>query len=545
MTDNNTYAPQEVDLSVLWRGIRRRLGWILGAAALLAVLTYFWSRSQPPVYGASATLIASGNQNSDGALGGALVRAPSLPEGAIQQAMQSTLIIEPLLKKLQNEASIPAAEKEQLILKLTDELSAQRLNTITLTSRLDQNSGGAGIYTVSARAGTPESVATLANLASQSLLNWDRDRAVENVRRAAAGYRAQLAQVDQQLADQSVDTLERQTLIARRTTLQTSLANVTILEDATVGVLSRLSNAVQPAQPLAPKPFRNAVLAALLTTLLGLGITAAMILFDRTVRGEDDLLPLNLPTLATIPRLRQRDIVFSGIVRAARQAGLYEAIGFLRVNLLTSLQNRVKPIIMVTSTSPGEGKSSLTATLADGFAASGQRVLIIDADLRRGTQESVWKKFNEAGQWHQLSGTGGVRTAREAFENPANVEVLQVEPNVDMLPAGNSVHDSLSLLNKADIAGALELWRTNYDVVIIDSAPLLALADGLVIGAYADAVLMVAEYGRTNVQAVRQAVRRGERGGLKILGAVINKVDVRDENTYGYSYGYSAKNGVK
>jgi Mrp family chromosome partitioning ATPase len=82
-------------------------------------------------------------------------------------------------------------------------------------------------------------------------------------------------------------------------------------------------------------------------------------------------------------------------------------------------------------------------------------------------------------------------------------------------------------------------------VILIDSAPLLALPDGLVIGAHVDAVLMVCEYGRTNVQSVRNALRRAERAGLKLLGCVINKSDAREEKSYGYAYAYKAKENIQ
>ncbi|THF69527.1 succinoglycan biosynthesis protein exop [Deinococcus sp. Arct2-2] len=537
---------REINLSTLWRGLQRRLFWILGTALVLALATYFWSRAQAPVYVASATLISANSGSSDPVLGGATVKAPPLPEGAVQQALQSTQVIVPLITAFSTQEGVSAEEKARITKNLNLELSEQRLKTVTLVSRIDQFSGGNGIYTLNARAQTPEAATSLANLASQALRDWDGDRAKESIRRAAAGFRAQLGQLDEQLGEQNtLSTLERQTLIARRANLQSSLANVIILEESAVGVLSRLSDAVQPRAPQSPKPLRNAVLAGLLGLLLSAGIVALITVLDRTIRNEDDLLSLNLPTLAVVPRLRQRDILLTGIVRAARQAGLYEAIGFLRVNVLTALQGKQHPILMITSTAPGEGKSSLTATLADGFASSGQRVLIIDADLRRGTQQAVWEKFNEAGQWHQLVGTGGARSTREAFQNPENVQVLQVEDNVDMLPAGPSMHDSLSLLNQADLGKALGHWRQSYDLILIDSAPLLALADSLVLGEHADAVLMICEYGRTPAQSVRAALRRAERGGLKIMGCVINKSDAREDKSYGYSYSYKARGEVK
>lgn len=533
---------QEIDLSVLWRGIQRRLPWILGLSLLVGLGTYFWFKSQPPVYAASATLIATGTAaNGNDPLTGATIKAPPLPEGALAQAMQSTAVLNPLIASLKTSSQIGTAEKQRLIDNLNRELSAQRLRTVNLSARVDQYSGGSGIYTVTGKARTADAAAQLANLASQTLLGWDRSRALDNIRRAQTGFRAQLAEIDNQLRQMSADSVERQTLIARRANVQSSLTQVGILENSATGVLSPLSTAVAPLQPESPKPLRNAVLVTLLTLLLGTGVVALMTILDRTIRNEDDLVNLGLPTFATVPRLRQRDIVFSGIVRAARNAGLYEAIGFLRVNVEAALHGKQHPVLMITSTVPGEGKSSVTATLADGLAASGERVLIIDADLRRGTQEAVWQKFNETGQWHQLVGQGGVRTTPEALANPQNVQVLQVESNVDMLPAGTGMHDSLSVFNQADIASALALWRVHYDIILIDSAPLLALADGLVVGKHADAVIMVTEYGRTNLQGLKNAMRRAERSGLSIAGVVINKADTREEDNYGYSYSYAVK----
>ena len=525
---------QEIDLEALWRGIRRRLVWISLLALLGAAAVYLLSSRQRPVYESSTSMIASNTQTQDGLVGGSGIKAPPLPEGALNQALQSTQVITPLLASIQTDSIFSAPEKSRLSNKLQTELRQQKLQTLDLTSRLDLN--GNGIYTLAAQADTALGAQRLADLASKALLDWDRGRASQNIVKALADYQAQLAQTDQQLANGGQTPVERQTIITRRARVQDQITQVTIFQKSISGVLSPLAGAVVPLTSVAPKPLRNALLTALLVGLLGIGVAALLTVLDRTIRSEDDLLALNMPTLGTLPRLRKRDIVFSGIVRAARQAGLYEAIGFLRVNLLTAFPQQSHPIIMVSSTIPGEGKSSLTATLADGFASSGNRVLIIDADLRRGTQSEVWEKFNQQGKWRQLCGEGGARTTQEAFVHPQNVQVLQAEENVDVLPAGPSVQDSLSLLNQADIGTALKSWRQHYDIILIDSAPLLALADGLIVGVHADGVLMVVEHGKTSTQAIRTAIRRAERAGLKIMGFVINKSDTIHDVGYTYDY---------
>lgn len=545
----NTIPPagtdQELDLGELWRGIRRRAPGILLATLALGAGTYVISKNKPPVYSASASVISSNTASTgnDSLLTGAIYKASPLPEGAIPQAVQSTQVIRPLMQSIRQSKDIPAAEKARIVENLQRELRAQDLQTINISSRVEQYSGGNGIYTLTAKARTPEAAAAVANLTSKALLDWDQERALQSIRRAEAGFKAQLSQIDAQLDDQT-NAVERETLVARRANVTSSLATVSVLRDSITGVLTPLSEAVAPLQPDSPRPLRDAILASLLGLLLSTAGAALFTIFDRTVRREDDLLALDLPVLASIPRIKPRAVAVAGIVRAARQAGLYEAIGFLRVNLLSKLQDYPRPIIMVTSTAPGEGKSSVAATLADGFASSGMRVLIIDTDLRRGTQEAVWKKFNESGQW-RVAGPNGARSVREALMRPHDIQPLRVADNIDLLPRGEAIHDSLTKFDQADIGEAFRIWQQRYDVILVDSAPLLALADGLIIGKYVDGIILVTEYGHTPLQGVRNALRRARSSELNILGAVINKADSQENESYSYSYTYGMQQSKK
>lgn len=530
----------EIDLGTLWRGIRRQLPWILLTAAVLALGVYFWSRLQPPVYEASSSLITTGNGNGNvGSLGGTLVTAPPLPEGALQEALQGPLVLGEVIRRVRTDTRLAPEVRSELADNLQKELRQRKVTTIDLASRLD--TGGSGIYTITAQGPTAQAATLLTDITTEALLNWDKGRALSNVERAESGLRAQMTEIDRQLNSGSVSGLERQTLIAARATVERNLAQAAIQAQGTAGSLERVAPAVPPLQPVSPKPLRNAVLTSLLVLLLGGGIAALRTVLDRTVRNEDDLLTFGLPTLGVIPRLRKRDIVFNGIVRAAREAGLYEAVGFLRVNLLTRLGNHPGQRVMISSTSPGEGKSSLTATLADGLSTSGQRVLIIDADLRRGTQQEVWDKYEREHSWCQLTGVGGARTFQDALRNPENVQVMQAEPNVHVLPAGPGIHDSLVLLNRLDLGELLRQWSQSYDVVLVDSPPLLALADGLVLGKHMDAVLIVAEAGQTSLQNVRQVLRRARGAELPVLGFILNKVAVSAQEAKLYGYGYAPR----
>jgi len=529
----------EIELGVLWRGVRRRLPIILVLTLVAGLIIYFWSRSQPRVYEASSSVITV--RPSDGVVGATLVPAPPLPIGALEEALRGSTVVGSVVNALKS-SELAGPLKNELVKDLQFELRSGKISTIGLTSQLDQ--GGNGVYTVSAQAPASAAARVLTNLTTQALLDWDENRALLSVKQALKVQRSQLAEIDQQLNGASVPELERQTLITTRALTQRNLAQTSILAQATTGSLALVSPAIEPLNPIAPKPTRNAVLAGLLTLLLGLGVAALLTVTDRTIRSEDDLLAFGLPTLGMIPRLRKRDIVLMGIVRAARQAGLYEAVGFLRVNLLSSVDNQQGKCIMMSSTAPGEGKSSLTATLADGMASSGQRVLIIDADLRRGTQQDVWNKYQRQHEWQQLVGEGGARNLQEALRDPDNVQVIEAEPNVYLLPAGPGLHDSLTLLNRDDLGDIFKRWGETYSIVLIDSPPLLAIADSLVLGRHVDGVVLITEAGQTTLQAVKQVMRRTKEARVPMMGFVLNKVTASGRDGYGYgqSYSYTTRN---
>lgn len=534
-----TAPEQEIDLQTLWRGVRRRLPWVLLTSALVAGGVYLVSSGQPNVYQTTSSLMSA--RPAEGVVGQTLVTAPQLPEGALQEALTGPVVLGQVIRVVSRDERLPPAEREAIARQLTQELQTRRVGTINMVSRLDFN--GNGIYTLTARAASPQAAAILADTTAQALLSWDTGRALESVQRAENTLRAQLTEIDRQLASDALDDLERDTLVTTRSATQRNLAQTGILAEAATGSLVLLSPAVQPLGPVAPRPLRNAALAGLLTLLAGLGLTALLTVSDRRVRGEDDLLALGVPVLGSIPRIKRREVLMNGIVRAAHQTGLYEAVGFLRINLLSlGLAADGRPVrLLLSSTTPGEGKSSMTATLADAVAASGKRVLLIDADLRRGLQQQMWQKGGLQLTPVQLVGQGGGTTLQEGLRDPENVQVLAVNEHLHLMPAGPGLHDTMNLMNRPDLGAVLDRWTANYDVVLIDSSPLLALADSLIMGKHSDGMLLVVEAGRTPVQAVRQALRRAENAGVTVLGTVLNKVNMEEQENYNYSYSYAPR----
>ncbi|PJI54068.1 hypothetical protein CTI14_20030 [Methylobacterium radiotolerans] len=204
-----------------------------------------------------------------------------------------------MIKQLQVSTAVQEPERTRLVKALQDDLRLQVMKTVTLESDVQAYSGGNGIYTLHAQARTPEAARVLADLSSQALLNWDRGRALEGLRRAQAGFQAQLTQVQQQL--QAADGQERQVLNNRQASIQSNLIQISLLQDSITGVLSPLTSAVQPSAPVAPRPLRTALIIMALALLAGLLYSILRTLLDRTVRTEDDILNLGIPVSRPYP----------------------------------------------------------------------------------------------------------------------------------------------------------------------------------------------------------------------------------------------------
>jgi capsular exopolysaccharide synthesis family protein len=532
----------DVDFSLITKALLRYLPLLLLIGALAGIVTYVYSRSKPPVYRASAVVLATNGQGGNaGIINQTLVTAPPLPDGAAEQALKSSAVTSQIVSELARTADIRAVDRTELVNKLRQQITRNQISSLQLIPQTDPY--GNGLYTIQADAGTANAARVLADTAAKELIAWDAGRASEGIVQSAKVLRAQIADVDARLRSTATGSVERQTLVSSRASLEQNLARTTILISAATGTLKLVSPASVPYTPIAPRPVREGALAALLTLLAGAALVSVRTLTDKTVKSEDDLLDFGLPTLGTLPRLRRRDILRGGLLSHTSDASLYESIGFMRVNLLSMFQHQPHLRLTISSTAPGEGKSSVTAALADAFGTAGKRVLIIDGDLRRSTQETVWGKQNVPREWCQLAGTGGARNLQEALKDPANVQVLKVEPNVDLLPAGPGIQESLIMLSQLDLPSILTRWEQDYDIVLVDSPPVLALADGLVLAKHTHGIILVTEARRTSMHAVRAALRRAERAGANVLGFAINKIDTESGSEYNYSYSYAPKNG--
>ena len=295
-----------------------------------------------------------------------------------------------------------------------------------------------------------------------------------------------------------------------------------------------------------PGPGRVAVvLGALLGLILGIGAAFFLEYLDRTVRTSSDVESLlGIPVLGVIPSLRRLDDDVEGAAALAGRGRplvvamdpldpAAEAYRNLRMNLMF-MSSDEEPIRTVLFSSPGpsEGKSTTAVNFAVMLAQQGQRVLMIDADLRRPSLHRALDLLREPGLTNLL--IGGAEPRETVRPN--------VLPNLDFLPSGPFPPNPSELLNSKTMVRLIEEFEGRYDQVIIDSPPVLAVTDAAILAVHTDGVVIVLRSGETEQRAAERAVDQLRRLGVRVFGAVLNAVSTAspDESYYlQYYYSYT------
>jgi capsular exopolysaccharide synthesis family protein len=214
-------------------------------------------------------------------------------------------------------------------------------------------------------------------------------------------------------------------------------------------------------------------------------------------------------TVQAVPERQVRDLPTSIISEAYRM---------LQANLKFLSPDRQLKVIVVTSSVPKEGKSTVSTNVAVALAQLGSRVLLIDADLHHPQQHHIWDLTNEVGLSEVIVGQADLKKA-----------VKEVIPNLDVLPAGVIPPNSLALLGSKRMNSLIEDFSKTYDLVIVDTSPLLLVADALTLSKMSDGILLVARPGVTDSASAKAAKEALDQSSQNVLGLVINGVIVENE----------------
>ena len=224
--------------------------------------------------------------------------------------------------------------------------------------------------------------------------------------------------------------------------------------------------------------------------------------------------------------------------RAASAASQDEAYRVLRSNLAVSLADLDRPSVVVTSSQPGEGKTATAANLARSMALAGRRVVLVDLDLRHPDCHRWFGAHNEFGVSDVLVDRRPVEECLQYVEIGRGRGKREL--GLYLLSTGKLVHNPAEVLDARRTGELLDALAREADLVLIDTPPVLLVADTLVIGRMAAGAVLVVEPRRTALAAVQRAKDALTRNQCRILGLVINKYQAKDalDATYGYGYGY-------
>ena len=477
-----------IDIRRYWEVVWRRW-WVLVIALLsLMLIALLVSRSTTPLYRASAKLLVQ-----SGATPGILSSSD------FEASRQLALILGDLVK------TRPILES------VIQELSLNS-DPATLSKKISVTSGRSLIEIVVVDP-DPQRAADIANKAVQTLIDDFRRRQF-----------LQIAQFQNSLGE--IGIVGDSSIIAAQASTMSSLSLVEAAEP--------------PVTPYSPKTVTNVLVAGVAGLLIGLFAVFILEYFDDRIKSVDQFKSLTgLPVLGSVISYKNRgeQIITGGLDGGSH---VTEAYKFLRANLeFSGLGADGNRSLMITSSGPSEGKTTTAINLAFTFAREGERVILVDSDLRKPGLSSALGLKNQENQ----KGLVDV-ILRQASLDEALVSIGL--PGLMVLPAGLGHADSTQLLGSTRMKELVEELKRRAELVIFDTSPLLVVADPMVMLPLVDCVLLVVDAQRTGHSSVLRSVENLKHAKALLLGGVLNKVTARrsGEGYYYYDYYYYGSNGT-
>ncbi len=377
-----------------------------------------------------------------------------------------------------------------------------------------------------------------------------RIQAMDNLRATSS---SQIAAAPATETEEGQLSEQVQTIQKMSEELQGELQKAKMAEAVEAGQVEIVDLAKVPYGAIPSGGTRKVALGVIVALLLGIGLAVVVDGMNTSIRRRTDIeRMLQVPGLAVIPRLVRNTAVDRGLQRALpkktgngasrpprkktieelvtvtdMRSASAEAYRTLRTNLIFSQAVQTLRTVLVTSASPGEGKTTTAANLAVSFAQHGMRVLLIDCDLRRGRLHKIFQIPREPGMTELVIG----QEEAEGVIRQTDITGLYViasgnlPPNPSELLGGERMRKTLASLSEA------------FDLIVIDTPPLLAASDGAILATLSDGVVLVLRAGSTEGEAAQQAIQQLAGVGARVVGAVLNDPDAKVP-TYGGYYHY-------
>ena len=369
---------------------------------------------------------------------------------------------------------------------------------------------------------------------------------------------AQLGAVNKKIGELN-DTLKQLPDLQRRylqlyrevevkTQLYTALLNsyqqLRIAKAGEIGNVRIVDTAVLPIEPIKPKKLQILILAIFLGGFLGTLLALLRNMMHSGIKDSNQIEnELDLPVYATVPRspaqesriklLKKKKTIPILAIKNGDDIAI-ESLRSMRTAIHFALNNAKNNIIMISGPAPEVGKSFISTNLAAILAQSNKRVLIIDADMRRGYLHKYFNHDNLPGLAEYLN----TQQTLDSIIKPTEI------PHLDVITRGKSPVNPSELLSSAKFAAMFEQLSPMYDHIIIDTPPVLAVTDGIIISQYAGVNLVIARYAKSQMKELELTVNRFEQVGVKVNGFILNDIQ-RGSGGYGYGYGYNYAYGYK
>lgn len=318
-----------------------------------------------------------------------------------------------------------------------------------------------------------------------------------------------------------------------------------------------VDEAIEPLFPTKPKKKLNLALGFVLGLGLGIGITFLREYFDNTIKTQEELENLGYNVLANIPQIEMSKVEQKlenklsklGPIEGKRiearlithldpKSPVSEAYRTLRTNLQFSRIEKAVQTLLITSSGPKEGKSTTAANLAIAVAQSGKQVVLVDGDLRRPVVHSIFGLEKEDGITNYLMNDIG-------YDKMIKKSILD---NLSIIPSGILPPNPSELISSQKMEELIKRLKSDFDLIIFDTPPIIAVTDAAILSTKVDGVLLVVKSGQTNYDAVVRAKSLMDNVNARVLGALLNGVEVGGMyGTYYYYYyhNYYSKSGKK
>ncbi len=517
-----TTAPEQhpTDLREYIRVLRARKLEVAVVTVVLVAATMFFTFQQTPIYEGTTKVLVKPVQNPSGSV--------SLPQQPNLDTERELVLSQAVAQKVQKDARVSTP--------IDTLLESVKVQVVTDTEVME----------VKYDDPDPTTAARLANAFAKAYVDFRSEQALDQFQAAAAAIQKRIDGVQNSLATVN-RKLHSATRPSRRDTLQaqrdTFVAQLAVLQQRLLDLQSNASvaqssaeivqRAEVPTSPVSPNKIRNGILALFAGLALGVGLAFLRERLDDRIKTRHEMeRRLGAPVLAAVPRLGswRRGDSARLVMRTEPKSPVSEAYRTLGTNIQYLASQQPLKVIMVTSSLGGDGKTTTAANLAVALAQAGKRVILVSADLRRPRIHQFFGLANDVGLSNALSATiSAAKLTREAGI-----------PTLRLINAGPVPDDPAALLGSQQTGEFIDGLRQVSDFVIIDTPPVLAVADASILAPLVDGAVLVMDAEQSSRSALGQARDQLENAGANIIGAVYSNFEPGPSAYYPY-YNYYAQ----